>query len=262
MVNETDGVPIFDDESVDDLFGGLIRVIQKRGGYRFSVDAILLAHFAIQSQLKPGMRLVDLGTGSAVVPVTLAAREPGLRSIGVEIQEAMADRAERTVRLNGMEDRIRIVRADFRDLPRMLELEQYDRVTCNPPYRPVGAGRINSESERAIARHEFCATIGSAVEATRLLLRAGGRALFIYPAVRTVDLLTRMQAGNLAPKRLRPVYPRPGGTGRLVLVEGAKGGGPGMDVLPPLFIYGEGDDYSGEMAQIYAMLDEDGEGKG
>lgn len=257
MVNETDGVPILNEESVDDLFGGRIRVIQKRGGYRFSVDAILLAHFALQSRLKRGMRLVDLGTGSAVVPVILAAREPGLRAIGVEIQEAMADRAERTVRLNGMEDRIRIIRADFRDLPRMLDLEQYDRVTCNPPYRPVGSGRINAESERAIARHEFCASIGNAIEAARLLLRSGGRALFIYPAVRTVDLLTRMQAGNLAPKRLRPVYPRPGGAGRLVLVEGAKGGGPGMEILPPLFIYGEGDDYSEEMAQIYTMLDEE-----
>jgi len=257
MDNELDGVPILDDESVDDLFGGRIRVIQKRDGYRFSVDAILLAHFALQSRLKSGMRLIDLGTGSAVVPVILAAREPGLRLIGVEIQDALAARAERTVRLNGMADRIRIIRADFRALPRMLELEKVDRVTCNPPYRPVGSGRINTESERAIARHEFCTSIGNAIEAARLLLRSGGRALFIYPAVRTVDLLTRMQAGDLAPKRLRPVYPKPGGLGRLVMVEGAKGGGPGLEILPPLFIYGEGNNYSGEMAGIYAMLDEE-----
>ena len=241
----------------DGLFRGELQFLQPRQGYRFSVDAPLLASFV---KLKRGDRVIDLGTGCGVILVILARRFPKVRElVGVEVQEGLAELARRNAELNGVGNLIRIVRGDIRECRKNFAPETFDVVVSNPPYYPSEGGRVNPGDEVAIARHEVMATMADFAEATRYLLKGGGRCYFVYPARRAVNILTEMRQRRLEPKRLRWVHPRPGEEARMVLVEGVKGAGEGVAVEPPLFIHDSQGNYTPEMERVLFRLEvEDG----
>lgn len=236
-------------ETLDELRPAGLHIIQAKRGYRFSLDPVLLSDF---TTVAAGDTLVDLGTGSGVVPLLLAARTGVRHVVGVEIQAELADRARRSVLLNGMQERIEILQEDLRNLHDRLPPQSFAVVVANPPFRRPGAGRQAPDAERAAARHELAGGLSDFLRAAAYLLPDGGRFCIIYLAERLVELLTTMRGLRLEPKRLRCVHPREGADANLVLVEGRKGGRPGLLVDPPLHVY-DGKEYSAEILAIYGQ---------
>ncbi len=226
--------PVEAHERIDPFLDGRLNIIQSRSGYRFSIDALLLASFA---GVRRGDLVVDLGTGCGIIPLVLLCSSEAGRVIGLEIQDGLAHQACRNARLNGLETRMFVVRGDLRRPP--LRDGTFDLMVSNPPYRKAKSGRINPDRERAIARHEIQACLDDVLQAARILLKKKGRLAVIYPAERSSDMLIRMRGAGLEPKRLQFVYPVPESEARLVLVEGVMGGRPGLKVLPPIVDQGE-----------------------
>jgi tRNA1(Val) A37 N6-methylase TrmN6 len=237
------------DETLDTLFNGELAILQSRRGYRFSLDALLLAHFAAH---KGTEKVADLGTGNGVIPMILSRRNPAVFVWGLEVQEALASRARRNLQLNGMDKRVQIVQGDVRTIHRMAVPESFDAVLCNPPYRRPSSGRASPNAEKKIARHEVMGTLQEFLTAGRYLLAFKGRMTLVYPAVRCTDLLHAMRDAGLEPKRLRMVHSFPDTEASLVLVEGIKGGKSGIKILSPLIVYQSGQKYSPE---VQSMLD-------
>jgi len=248
---DKDGLSDEFDETVDEILGGRLRVIQKRRGYRFSLDALLLAHFA---GLREGDDLIDLGTGSGILALILADRHRCGKVLGIEIQEELAVMAGRSAAMNGLAGRVEIRPGDVRRPETICPPESFDAAVFNPPYRRLGSGRTNPNPEKAVARHEITGDAGDFLAAAAHALREGGRVYAIYPAIRMVELLYRMRTCRIEPKRLRIVHSHPGGAGIFTLVEGVKRGREELAVLPPLFIHEEGKGYTAEMATILREL--------
>ena len=242
-----DEFPLAPDETLDDLRCGGLRIIQRRDGYRFSLDPVLLCAFA---RIGAGESVADLGTGSGVIPLLLARRTAAGSIVGVEIQEQAADRARRGAVLNGLAERITILHRDLRDLRSALAPESCDAVLSNPPFRPTGTGKVAPGDERAAARHELAGGLDDFLAAGHFLLKQGGRFYLIHLAERLAEILSAMQRLRMEPKRLRCVHSRLGEGARLVLVEGRKSGRPGLTVEAPLYIY-EGEGYSPEVLAMY-----------
>lgn len=219
----------------DTLFAGQLICRQRRDGYRFSVDAVLAAHFGVP---KAGQRVLDLGCGCGVIGLVLAHRHSLLAVHGVEMQEELAALAEENGRLNGFADRFRVIRGDVRNIALLLAPESFDLVICNPPYRKKDSGRINRDDQAALARHELNGTIGDFIRAAAFAVKNRGRVVFVYPARRSNTLLSGLHEHRLTPKRLQPVYSYPGAESAcLVLVEAVKNGGEQIEILAPLSIY-------------------------
>jgi tRNA1Val (adenine37-N6)-methyltransferase len=221
-------------ETLDEFMGGRLRLIQSARGYRFSVDAVLLARFVT---LKAGDLVVDLGAGCGVISLFLLLEKPIAYAVALEIQKSLADQAARNASLNGVRDRMGVMLADLRRAPFSRPLA--DAVVCNPPYRRPGSGRVNPDLERAIARHEIMASLNDILSTARAVLKPKGRVALIYPAGRVVDLLVRMRAFEFEPKRMQVVHPSMEEESKLVLVEGIRGGKGGVKILPPLMDQGE-----------------------
>ncbi|GBC59317.1 hypothetical protein DENIS_0254 [Desulfonema ishimotonii] len=232
----------------DTFFEGRIRVRQYRNGYRFSIDAVLLAHYAAQWR---GGTVLDLGTGCGIIPMILAYRRPAVRIYGVEIQEALADIAAANIAANGMSDRITVLRQDMKTLTAPEVGGPVDMVVTNPPYRKAASGRMNPHMQRAIARHEVAATLSDVVETARRMLRVSGHFVAVYLAERTAELLSRMRASGIEPKSLRPIQSFADTDARLILAEGTQGGRPGMKIHPPLVIYTPDGAYTEEVSGFF-----------
>jgi tRNA1Val (adenine37-N6)-methyltransferase len=222
------------DESFDEFMGGRLRLIQSKRGYRFSIDAVLLSQFVT---VKPGDMVADLGTGCGIIGLILLLTRPVRSVFGLEIQPYLADLAVRNAALNGFRDRMRVIVGDIRHPP--FAARRMDLVVCNPPYRKGLSGRINPDSEKAIARHEIMASLGDVLRTASEILRPKGRLAMIYPAVRLVDALSEMRSVGLEPKRIRIVYPRMDSEAKLVLIEASLRGRGGLKLLPPLMDQGD-----------------------
>lgn len=238
------------DETLDALGYGDLQIIQPQQGFRFGLDPVLLAGFA---QSKARERWIDLGCGSGVLPLLLARREAGLQITGVEIDPASADRARRNVVLNKLEKQIKIIHGDLRELRQTQGAQSCDVVITNPPYRRSESGRISAGAVRAIARHELQGSLDDFLAASRYLLKNGGRFYAIYLAERLPELLAKMSATKIEPKRLRCIHPRHENEANLVLIEGRRSGRPGLTIMPPLFIYAK-EGYSEEVRSLAGDL--------
>ena len=233
----------------DHFFNGNIILSQPASGYRFSIDAVILAHLVGPLSDET---VLDLGTGCGVIPIMLAYRYPSVRVTGVEIQPALAAAARQNVTDNKMTDKIRIVASDMRCLTLADVDGPVDMVISNPPYRRLNSGRINADSQRAVARHEIKVDLEGLLTVARRMLDLAGKFGVIYPAVRTADLLAAMQATGLEPKRLTMIHSNRDSTARLVAVLGAKGGRPGLEVMPALHIYRDDGAYTPAVDAMFA----------
>jgi tRNA1Val (adenine37-N6)-methyltransferase len=233
----------------DTFFNGRIKVLQHRQGYRFSIDAVLLAAFSA-----PGAkdRIVDLGTGCGIIALILGYRHPAVSITGIEVQPELAELAARNIEANGLKERITILRTDLRSLSIQDIGSPVDLVISNPPYRKGRSGRVNLHPQRAMARHEILATLQDVAVAGARLLGIGGRFAIIYPAERITDLLSHLRSAGIEPKHIQTVHAKDNDPARLVLVSGIKAGRPGAAVHEPLVIYQPDGTYTD---RVQAMFD-------
>lgn len=230
-------VRITPEETLDRFAGGTIRIIQPKKGYRFSIDAPLLARFV---SLREPARILDLGTGCGILPLLLADRFPRSRFFALELSSEFTDLARRNFLLNKLDGRIILLRGDIRRLAYFLRPGSFDAVISNPPYRPLATGKINPEPQKASARHELHLTLSDLVEATAHALKIRGRWFVIYPAWRLVSLLSLCRQYRLEPKRLQLVHSFPGKEAEWVLLEAVNRGKEELHVLPPFTLYPDG----------------------
>ncbi len=243
-----DEVVIGPEERVDDLIIDQLKVIQHEEEFCFSLDAILLSHFAT---VKPDIKAVDLGTGTGVIALLLAAR--GAKHVtGVELSPSMADMAKRSVILNKLKEKVAIMQGDLCKVKDILPSDSYDLVVSNPPYRPVGGGYVSPNDKVAQAKHEVTATLNDVVNAARYLLKyRRGRFAMVHLPERMAEILTAMSRADVEPKRLQLVYSSIAKKPTMLLVEGIRGAKPGLEVLPPLVVYKPDGSYSNEIMQYY-----------
>ena len=234
-------------ERVDDLQWKGLRVLQNPNLFRFGTDSVLLAHFA---KVATNASVLELGTGSGVVLLLLSGRVEGPLT-GVEIQPDVADMAARSVQLNGLEERMRVLCADMHDAPEIFGRAGFDNVVCNPPYGRAGATSPSEEETVRIARHEVACTLASCVRVAAQMVKNGGRVSFVHQAARAFELAVLMQRHFVPPKRARLIHPSPGKAPNLVLLEGIKLGRDGVCWLPPLTVHDENGRYTEEMLEIY-----------
>lgn len=235
-------------ERLDDLGRDGLCVLQRPDGFCFGMDSVLLAAFASE---RAAARAVDLGTGSAVLPILICARRAETRFDAVEIQPEIADMAGRSVILCKLQERIAVHALDLRDAARHLGFERYHLAVCNPPYGKRAGGPQNPMPERRVARHEGEAGIGDVCQAAFSLLQNGGRFDVIFPAYRLLELMDAMRAARLEPKRVRMIHPAYGKAPNLSLVEAVKGARPMLHFLPPLFIRDQHGKETKELRRIY-----------
>lgn len=236
--------------SNDTLFGGRLICRQFRQGYRFSVDAVLAAHFL---EPRPHGAVLDLGCGSGIIGLILAYRHPGVRVAGLEVQAQLADLAGQNVIDNDFGGRMEILHGDLRRIAEFVAAESFDNVVCNPPYGQPDRGRVSPNEQRARARHEMDAGLHDIVWAASFAVRNRGSVVVVYPARRAMALVAALKGVRLEPKRWQPVYSYPGSAeAALVLVEAVKNGGEEVRIQEPLYIYREQNGpFSDVMLRLY-----------
>lgn len=237
-----------EDERIDDLQRNGYRIIQKKKGFCFGMDAVLLSGFA---QVKEGEVAVDLGTGTGIIPILLEAKTKGKHFTGLEIQEEMAEMAGRSVRLNQLENRVDIVRGDIKEASRLFGKASFDVVTSNPPYMNDNHGLKNPELPKAIARHEVFCTLDDVCREASLLLKSGGRFYMVHRPHRLAEIITALKTYKLEPKRMKLVHPFVDKEANMVLIEAVRGGRSMMKVEAPIIVYREPGVYTQEIYDVY-----------
>lgn len=235
-------------ERIDDLQRNGYRIIQKKKGFCFGMDAVLLSGFA---QVKEGEVAVDLGTGTGIIPILLEAKTNGKHFTGLEIQEEVAEMAGRSVRLNQLEDRVDIVRGDIKEASRLFGKASFDVVTSNPPYMNDNHGLKNPDLPKAIARHEVFCTLDDVCREASLLLKSGGRFYMVHRPHRLVEIITALKTYKLEPKRMKLVHPFADKEANMVLIEAVRGGKSMMKVEAPIIVYKEPGVYTQEIYDVY-----------
>ena len=240
-----------EEETADRILNGSLRIFQKKRGYRFSLDSILLAHFIF---LKPKTSNVDLGCGSGIIMLILARRFPYTTWTGVEIQEGLAALAKKNVQLAGLESRIKVLCDDARAIKKIMPANSFDSIIFNPPYRKLNSGRINPQLEKAIARHEIQGSLKDFLQAAKYLLKPGGRVFTVYPAKRLVELISLCRSCAIEPKRLKLVFSGYFSEAEFVLVEGRAQSREELKIEQPLYVYDQDKKYTREMSAIVSEL--------
>lgn len=240
------------DETLDDLLIQGLKIIQKKKGFRFTLDSVLLAHFAT---IKTGDKIADLGTGTGVIPLLLSTRSKKLKINGIEIQEDLAEMAMRTVKMNRLEDTITITRGDIKDIHYGTGGGTHTLVTSNPPYWTVGEGLVSMHNGRAVARHEVACEIEDVIKTAGKLLNYQGRFAFIYPSDKMMDVLQLLRKYSLEPRRLRFIHSNINKPARHFLLEARKNASSDLKILPPLVVYQNTGEYGKEVLEWYGRGD-------
>ena len=235
-------------ERIDDLQRNGYRIIQNPGRFCFGMDAVLLAGFAKDAR---GEKLLDIGTGTGILLLLMEARTDIPHLSGIEIQNESAEMAGRSVKLNGLEEKIEIVTGDIREADRLFKTASFDVITCNPPYMIAQHGLQNAEMAKTIARHEVCGTFRDIAEMTAKLLKPGGHFYLVHRPFCLAEILVTLHACNLEPKRMQLVYPFIDKEPNMVLIEAVRGGKARMRVEKPLIVYQSPGVYMPEIFGIY-----------
>lgn len=241
-------INLLENEAIDDLQLKGLHLIQKKSGFRFGVDAVLLADFA---NVKRKHKVIDICTGTGIIPFLLLGKYEPESIIGLEIQDDMVEMAERSVKLNGVEEKISFVNGDLKDKKLLSELGRFDVLTVNPPYKLNNAGIVNPDDKLAIARHEVLCNLEDVIAAAKKLLKDNGRMYMVHRPERLIDIFELMRKYNIEPKRVRLVHPNSKKAPNIVLVEGQRDGGAYLKWEPSLFVYNEDGTYSDEINKIY-----------
>ncbi len=241
-------VTLKENERIDDLQRNHYRIIQDPGRFCFGMDAVLLSGFAFA---KEGDRVLDLGTGTGIIPILMEAKTDAAHLTGLEIQADSADMARRSVRLNHLEEKIEIITGDIKEAVSLFGAASFDVVTCNPPYMTEHHGLTNPEAPKAIARHELLCTLEDVISQAAKILRPGGNFFMVHRPFRLVDILVLLRNYHLEPKRMKMVHPFVDKEPNMVLIQASRGGKARITVEKPLIVYQKPGMYTEEIYDIY-----------
>lgn len=238
---------VYEHERVDDLQINNLRIIQNPKGFCFGIDAVLLANFV---SLKRNAKVVDLGTGTGIIPILLGGKSETSHITALEIQEEVAHMAQRSVKLNNLEDRIKILNVDLKDAEKVLDINEYDVVTSNPPYMHSD-GLINIEDKKAISRHEVKCTLEDVIKTASRLLKHNGRFFMVHRPIRLADIMVYCRQYKLEPKKLQFIHPTYNKKPNLLLIECVKAAKPELKMLDPIYVYNDEGKYTEEIFHTY-----------
>lgn len=238
------------EERLDDLQVNGYEIIQHPGKFCFGMDAVLLSNFA---RVKKGEKVLDLGTGTGIIPILLTAKTEGERFVGLEIQEESADMARRSVAYNHLEEKVEIVTGDIKEAAVIFGAASFDVITTNPPYMIGQHGIANPSDSKAIARHEVLCTLDDIMRESARMLKPRGRFYMVHRPFRLAEILSKMIEVGIEPKRMRMVHPFIEKEPNMVLIEGMRGGNSRMTVERPLIVYKEVGIYSDELLGEYGL---------
>ncbi|QEK13393.1 tRNA1(Val) (adenine(37)-N6)-methyltransferase [Crassaminicella thermophila] len=235
-------------ERVDDLQCRGLRLIQNPEGFCFGIDAVLLSNFC---EIRKNWRVIDLGTGTGIIPILLAGKTNAKEILGVEIQEEVAEMASRSVKLNKLEEKVKIINEDLNKIFDHVNQNSFDAVTSNPPYMNEGAGLLNPESMKAISRHEIKCTLEDVIRISSKLLKDRGHFYMVHRPHRLVDIIYLCRQYRLEPKKIRFVHPNKNKKPNILLIQCVKFGRPELKFMDPLYVYNEDGSYTDEIHKIY-----------
>ncbi len=241
-------VEIKEHERIDDLQLKGLRLIQNPEGFCFGVDAVILAAFA---DVKRDHKVLDIGTGTGIIPILLAGKTGAASITGLEIQENMAEMAARSVKLNSLENRVNIVCGDVKKYGEYFAKSSFNVIVTNPPYTNKGCGLVNPHDSKAISRHEILCSLEDVVNAAAAMLVPGGQLAMVHRPERLADIICCMRSCGIEPKYLRMVHPKPFKKPTMILIKGNRGGKPELKVMEPLYVYNLDGTYSEEINRIY-----------
>ena len=237
-----------EDETLDDLQLNGINIIQKKKAFRFGIDAVLLANYA---NVKNKHTVIDLCTGTGIVPFIIAGKTKAKKVLGIEIQDEFVELAHRSVEINNLQNRVDFMCADLKDTAVLKKLERADVVTVNPPYKLMNAGIKNATDKLTIARHEVLCNLEDVIAASRILLKDNGRLYMVHRPERLADIFCLMRKYKIEPKRVKFVHPSAKKAPNIVLVEGQRDGGSFLKFEEPLYVYDDKGCYTKEIDEIY-----------
>lgn len=240
---------INDDERIDDLEINNLKIIQKKDGFCFGIDSVLLSDFA--KDIKRGSKVIDLGTGTGILSILLCVKTDLDIIIGVELQEEMSEMAKRSSQLNNLQDKFKIINSDIKDLKDLLPQNEFDAIIMNPPYMELNTGKINCNEKKLISRHEITASLEDFIKVSRDLLKDKGCIYMVHRPNRLIDVCSLLRKYKLEPKLLRLIYPKEESEANLFLIKAVKNGGKFLKVYKPLYIYKNNGEYTDEILKIY-----------
>lgn len=234
-------------EKIEDLDLKGLKIIQNKEWFCFGIDAVLLSDFC---KVKRKDRVVDFGTGTGIIPLLLEGKYSPKEIIGVEIQNEVAEMANRSINLNNLQDKIKIINEDIKNY-KSIGAGEYDMVVSNPPYKKDNTGIKNPTDKKAISRHEVLITLDDIVFSASKILKSGGKLCMIHRPERLEHIILSFNKNGFAPRRLRFIHPKLSKKPTMVLVEGVRSGGDFLIVEEPLYVYNEDGTYTDEINRIY-----------
>ena len=245
-------IKLKENERIDDLEFKNLKIIQNKDGFCFGIDSILLTDFA--KNIKKNSKVIDLGTGTGIIPILLYGKTKNTKFVGVEIQPEVAEMANRSVKLNLLENNIEILNTNILELSKIYNRGSFDVVTTNPPYKKINTGVINENNKKLISRHEITASLDDFIKTASFLLKDLGEFYMVHRPDRLVDIFYSMRKNKIEPKKIKFVYPNKNKKTNLVLIKGIKNGKQFLEFENNLYVYNEDGNYTDEILKIYNKI--------
>lgn len=245
-------IKLKENERIDDLEFKNLKIIQNKDGFCFGIDSILLTDFA--KNIKQNSKVIDLGTGTGIIPILLYGKTKNKKFVGVEIQPEVAEMANRSVKLNLLENNIEILNTNILELSKIYNRGSFDVVTTNPPYKKINTGVINENNKKLISRHEITASLEDFIRTASFLLKDLGEFYMVHRPDRLVDIFYEMRKNKIEPKKIKFIYPNKNKKTNLVLIKGIKNGKQFLEFENNLYVYNEDGNYTNEILKIYNKI--------
>lgn len=242
-------IKLKENERIDDLEFKNLKIIQNKDGFCFGIDSILLTDFA--KNIKQNSKVIDLGTGTGIIPILLYGKTKNTKFVGVEIQPEVAEMANRSVKLNLLENNIEILNTNILELSKIYNRGSFDVVTTNPPYKKINTGEKNEKENKLISRHEITASLDDFIKISFNLLKDKGSFYMVHRPERLAEIIYKLKQNKLEPKIIRLVYSNNKSEPKLVLIKSVKNAKEFLKIEKPLFIYDEDGNYTDEILEIY-----------
>lgn len=241
-----------ENERIDNLELNNLKIIQKKDGFCFGIDSVLLSDFA--KKIKENSKVLDFGTGTGILGILLCAKTKLKEIIGIEVQSEIADMASRSINLNCLQERFKIINANIKDLDKILKIDSFDAIVTNPPYKKMNTGKINENEVKLISRHEIEAELSDFISMSFKLLKDKGILFMVHRSDRLVDIISTMRKFRMEPKRIRFVFSNCESDSKLVLIEAVKNGKSFLKIEKPLIVYNSDGSYTQEILKIYNKI--------